>query len=156
MFGAYFNVLTNLKDITDPAFKDQVSRGVGCLSPMQPGSHLGLWSVLRCFLQAQGCHAGMGRGVFRGLVGCCVPASICTEARAEVSQVRATGILGHCGGLAGERLREGQWVDTGLRFSTVSARPASVCPASCRRPGLRRHRCWTSWRPGRNDYRQWP
>lgn len=27
VFGAYFNVLTNLKDMTDDAFKDKVSRG---------------------------------------------------------------------------------------------------------------------------------
>lgn len=29
MFGAYFNVLINLKDVTDDAFKDQVSGGTG-------------------------------------------------------------------------------------------------------------------------------
>lgn len=29
VFGAYFNVLTNLKDITDPEFKEQVSRRRG-------------------------------------------------------------------------------------------------------------------------------
>lgn len=29
VFGAYFNVLINLKDVTDDAFKDQVSGGVG-------------------------------------------------------------------------------------------------------------------------------
>ena len=27
VFGAYFNVLINLKDVTDDAFKDQVSGG---------------------------------------------------------------------------------------------------------------------------------
>lgn len=29
VFGAYFNVLINLKDVTDDAFKDQVGRDVG-------------------------------------------------------------------------------------------------------------------------------
>uniref|UniRef100_A0A8C9DUW3 Cyclodeaminase/cyclohydrolase domain-containing protein n=1 Tax=Prolemur simus TaxID=1328070 RepID=A0A8C9DUW3_PROSS len=31
VFGAYFNVLVNLKDVTDDAFKDQVHRRISSL-----------------------------------------------------------------------------------------------------------------------------
>lgn len=33
----------------------------------------------------------------------------------------------------------------------MSVRPASVSPASCRKPRPRQHWCWSAWRPGRSD-----
>uniref|UniRef100_A0A2K5D623 Formimidoyltransferase-cyclodeaminase n=1 Tax=Aotus nancymaae TaxID=37293 RepID=A0A2K5D623_AOTNA len=43
VFGAYFNVLINLRDVTDEAFKDQVgSQDPGCAGAGQPGGPAGV------------------------------------------------------------------------------------------------------------------
>lgn len=69
MFGAYFNVLINLKDITDNAFKDQVSRRPTGAGPCSGTWRLpsGLW-----FLSV-----GLGKcpsaEMFSGLRGGCCP-----------------------------------------------------------------------------------
>lgn len=52
VFGAYFNVLINLKDITDDVFKDQVGRRRPGLGPQWDPA---VASVLRCHRVAWEC-----------------------------------------------------------------------------------------------------
>jgi len=41
VFGAYFNVMINLKDITDEKFKTEVSRSCMCVPPLVVGTRPG-------------------------------------------------------------------------------------------------------------------